>query len=138
MMILTSVDVFMRYVLNAPIVGAFEITEVMMPILIFAALPLVSGHDGHVTVEFGELLIGRRLLHWVDTAAQLACALLLLGASLLLWQRAARVAENRDVTAILGLPILPLIYLMSGFLLITAAVHVGRLILRLAQKWGTR
>ena len=42
MMLLTFVDVVARYLFNRPIRGAFEVTELMLLVLIFAGLPLVS------------------------------------------------------------------------------------------------
>ena len=42
MMLLTFVDVVARYVLNRPVRGAFEVTELLLLVLIFAGLPLVS------------------------------------------------------------------------------------------------
>ena len=42
MMVLTTVDVVARYVFNRPLRGAFEITELLLVVLIFAGLPLVS------------------------------------------------------------------------------------------------
>ena len=42
MMLLTFVDVVARYVFSRPVRGAFEVTELMLVVLIFAGLPLVS------------------------------------------------------------------------------------------------
>ncbi len=52
MMLLTFVDVVARYVFNRPLRGAFEVTELMLLVLIFAGLPLVSYADEHVTMDF--------------------------------------------------------------------------------------
>ena len=41
MMLLTVVDVVARYVFSRPLRGAFEVTELMLLVLIFAGLPLV-------------------------------------------------------------------------------------------------
>ena len=39
MMTLTFVDVVLRYVFNRPLRGGFEVTELMLLVLIFAGLP---------------------------------------------------------------------------------------------------
>ncbi|HJO85999.1 MAG TPA: TRAP transporter small permease, partial [Rhodospirillales bacterium] len=57
MMVLTFVDVWARYGFNAPIPGGFEITEYLLVILIYAALPLVTARDEHVTVDVLDSLI---------------------------------------------------------------------------------
>jgi TRAP-type C4-dicarboxylate transport system permease small subunit len=48
MMCLTFVDVVLRYVFNRPTASAFELTGLMLAVLIFAGLPLVSYADEHV------------------------------------------------------------------------------------------
>jgi TRAP-type transport system small permease protein len=47
----TAVDVVGRYFLNAPLSGAFEMTELTLGALVFAALPLVSRSGSHVEVD---------------------------------------------------------------------------------------
>lgn len=54
MMALTGTDVIARYVFNAPIQGAFELTEVLLVCLIFCAMPLTTRIGGHVEVELWE------------------------------------------------------------------------------------
>ena len=54
MMVLTFVDVVLRYVFNRPIASAFELTELMLVVLIFAGLPLVSLADEHAVMDFVE------------------------------------------------------------------------------------
>src|SRR5262245_10266467 len=65
MMLLTFADVVARYLLNRPIRGAFEVTELALLVLIFAGLPLVSHADEHVTMDFIDRLLppaGQRAL----------------------------------------------------------------------------
>ena len=52
MMVLTTVDVVARYVFNRPLRGAFEITELLLVVLIFAGLPLVSLAGEHAVMDF--------------------------------------------------------------------------------------
>lgn len=51
LMLLTCIDVGGRYFFNSPVWGGFELTEMMLAALIFAALPLVSLRGDHVTVD---------------------------------------------------------------------------------------
>ena len=65
MMALTFADVVARYLFNRPLSGAFELTELLLLVLIFAGLPLVSYADEHVTMDFVDRLVsegGRRRL----------------------------------------------------------------------------
>ena len=50
MMGLTFVDVIARYVFNRPLAGAFEVTELLLLVLIFAGLPLVTHAEDRKSV----------------------------------------------------------------------------------------
>ena len=60
MMVLTVVDVIARYVFNRPLRGAFEVTELLLLVLIFAGLPLVSLADEHAVMDFVDRVLDRR------------------------------------------------------------------------------
>ena len=65
MMVLTFSDVLARYLFNSPIRGAFEITEMLMGVVVFGALPLVTMRRQHVvdSILFDKLpLAVRRVL----------------------------------------------------------------------------
>lgn len=51
MMCLTGADVIARYFFNAPIRGAFELTEILLACLVFTALPITTGAREHIEVE---------------------------------------------------------------------------------------
>ena len=72
MMLLTFVDVVARYVVNRPVRGAFEVTELMLLVLIFAGLPLVSFTDEHALMDFIDRLLGPRAQRWLERAVQAA------------------------------------------------------------------
>ena len=52
MMLLTFLDVVLRYLFNRPMAGAFEVTELLLLVLIFAGLPLVTYADEHALMDF--------------------------------------------------------------------------------------
>ena len=51
MMSLTTADVIGRYIFNSPILGAFEITEFLVLILIFSFLGYAQSQKAHVSVD---------------------------------------------------------------------------------------
>jgi TRAP-type C4-dicarboxylate transport system permease small subunit len=123
-MLLTFVDVVMRYVFNDSIRGAFEITELAMVVLIFAGLPLVSRHDQHVTVDFVDRWFApwfRRALHVV---VHLVCCAAMAGMAWLLYRKAGRVVGDGDVTAALQVELWPFVYLMCALAVATAFIHL--------------
>lgn len=50
MMLLTAVDVVLRYFFNKPLAGSFELTEYMMALIVSFVLAFASANDGMVKV----------------------------------------------------------------------------------------
>ncbi len=50
MVALTVFDVAGRYFLNAPISGGYELSEILMGLTVFAALPLASRAENHLAI----------------------------------------------------------------------------------------
>ena len=124
MMALTFVDVVGRYVLSRSIPGGFEITQIMMAMLIFAGLPLVSGREEHVTVDLVDHLLPARLRRVLRVIVELACAGLLMGLTHLMWRKAGSVAGYGDTTTVLLIPYAPFAYAIAAFLGIAGLVHL--------------
>jgi TRAP-type C4-dicarboxylate transport system permease small subunit len=129
LMALTAADVVGRYIFNWPIRGAFEITELLLLVLIFAGLPLASRADEHVTLDFIDMLLGppgrlllRRLSH-------LVCGLLILGLAWRVFIKAGKIAGYGDTTEVLRLPVGPFVYFMAVMVTITAIVHLVKVAL---------
>jgi len=125
MMMLTAVDVVGRYVLNRPVAGAFEITEMMLAALIYCGLPLVSQRREHIVIDTFDHFMSRRVKRGLDMAAEIVCSASLFGIAWLVFRRAARVLDYGDTTTVLKLPLAPVAYLMAAMLLATAVIHLG-------------
>jgi TRAP-type C4-dicarboxylate transport system permease small subunit len=127
MMGLTFVDVVARYVFNRPIRGAFELTELLLLVLIFAGLPLVSHADEHVTMDFIDRWLGpagRRLL---DRLINLIVAALML---FMAWQagiKAARISSYGDTTDVLRIVYGPFVYFMAATLVLSGLIHLYKM-----------
>jgi TRAP-type C4-dicarboxylate transport system permease small subunit len=125
MMTLTFVDVVLRYFFNAPIKGGFEVTELMMAVLIFAGLPLVSRKNEHVTIDAFDRFFAARVRAALHVVIHLVCAATLVGMGWLLYRKAGNFAEIGDITQTLKFPIAPFVYLMAALTVATAVVHVA-------------
>ena len=124
MMVLTFADVVARYLLNAPIRGAFEITELALLVLIFAGLPLVSHADEHVTMDFIDRVLpdaGRRLL---VRAVHAICAALMFFLTWQVWIKATKIAGYGDTTDVLRITVGPFVYFMALMIALTGLVHL--------------
>lgn len=124
MMSLTFVDVLGRKFLDASIPGSLELTELLMLVLIFVALPLTSLHGEHVVFDLFDRMLGARARAIQHRLSNVVCAALMAGAAWLVAQRAARTAEFGDNTSVLRIDLAPFHYMVAIALVVTAAMHV--------------
>lgn len=128
MMLVTFVDVVGRYVLARPLPGAFELTEVLLGLIVFAGLPIVTWRSEHVTVDLLTTRLPatpRRLLARlaaVVTAAVLAALAWRLGVT------ARDLIGYGDATVFLGIPLGPVAAAMATLTAAGAVVAVVRVL----------
>ena len=124
LMTLTFSDVVARYLFDHPITGAFEITELLLLVLIFAGLPLVSHADEHVTMDFIDRMLPDRAL---AVLVRIVHALIAAIFFLLTWQvliKARRISGYGDTTDVLRVAIGPFVYFMAVMVFLTGLVHL--------------
>jgi TRAP-type C4-dicarboxylate transport system permease small subunit len=136
MMSVTFVDVVLRYLFNAPLRGSFEVTELMLVVLIFAALPLVSRREEHVVMDFLDRYIGPRLYRLLRALEHVLSAAVMSGLSWLLWQRASKLAAYGDTTSVLRIQLAPFVYAIAVLIFVTALIHVGLVFARWRNPQG--
>ncbi|MBB96057.1 MAG: hypothetical protein CML68_15880 [Rhodobacteraceae bacterium] len=111
---LTVVDVIGRYVFNAPLKGASEMTELLLAAIIFMGLPAVSLADQHVTVD----LVTDKLPNWIQPARKVliglfsAAILVLVGWRI--WVYAAQIGGYGGSTTTLHIPLAPVGYFCAA------------------------
>jgi TRAP-type C4-dicarboxylate transport system permease small subunit len=130
MMLLTVVDVVARYVFNRPLRGAFEITELMLVVLIFAGLPLVSYADEHAVMDFIDRLLGPSAQRALRRAVQVACAAFMFLLAWLVWLKADRIWAYRDATDVLRIAYGPFVYFMAIMVAFAGALHLYKAVER--------
>jgi len=130
MMLLTVVDVVARYVFSRPLRGAFEITELMLLVLIFAGLPLVSFADEHAVMDFIDRLLGPRGQGWLERAVQLVNAGFMFLLTWLVWRKADRIWAYRDATDVLRIVYGPFVYFMAVTLALACMIHLYKVVER--------
>jgi len=130
MMGLTVVDVVARYVFNRPLRGAFEVTELMLLVLIFAGLPLVSFSDEHATMDFIDRVLGPRAQRWLERGVQLVNGAFMLFLAWLVWLKANRIWGYRDTTDVLRILYGPFVYFMAVTLALAGLIHLYKVLER--------
>jgi TRAP-type C4-dicarboxylate transport system permease small subunit len=124
MMAITAVDVIGRYVFNKPLAGGFEITEMLLALLIYCGLPLVSKRREHIVIDTFDAFMSERVKRCFDVIADVICFLTLSGIGFLIFRRAVRVAEYGDTTTVLRLPLAPVAYAMGVMIVMAALIHL--------------
>ena len=130
MMLLTVVDVVARYAFNRPLRGAFEVTELMLLVLIFAGLPLVSHADEHVTMDFIDRVLGPRAQRGLERFVQLVNAAFMFLLTWLVWLKANRIWGYRDTTDVLRIVYGPFVYFMAVTLALAGLIHLYKMLER--------
>ncbi|MDG2065966.1 MAG: TRAP transporter small permease [SAR324 cluster bacterium] len=122
LMIITFFDVLGRYLFSAPLPGAFELTEIMMAMLIFAGLPLVSRANQHVTVNLIVGILSPIILHLQRLITQAIMAVILAVMAWRMWIKAEEMLEQGDETAYLLLPIAPVAFFMTLMMAVSTLI----------------
>ncbi|MEZ5646515.1 MAG: TRAP transporter small permease [Burkholderiaceae bacterium] len=127
---LTLVDVTGRKFFNNSVPGGLEITEILMVIVIFGALPLVSWRGEHVVFDSLDAITPDWLKGLQARIIHLLSGFVFGYMGKLMVQRAERFAEYGDTTAHLLLPVAPVAYLMAALLVVTALAHLALVVIR--------
>ena len=130
LMSLTVVDVIARYVFNRPLRGAFEVTELLLLVLIFAGLPLVSLADEHAVMDFVDRVLRRRARHALVSAVEAVSAVFMCLLAWLTWLKADRIWAYRDATDVLRIVYGPFVYFMALTCALAGVIHLYKIVER--------
>jgi tripartite ATP-independent transporter DctM subunit len=113
MMLLTAVDVCLRYVFDSPIVGSYELNEFMMAVVVSFGLAYTAMHRGHINVDLLITRMGARSQAVINTIT----ALLAVGFfALMTWRcfiYAGKMRMDGYTSQSLSLPIYPFVYVVA-------------------------
>ncbi|MFQ5852809.1 MAG: TRAP transporter small permease [Candidatus Binatia bacterium] len=73
---LTVVAVVMRYAFNAPILGAQDISELSLVLVVFLALAYCGWTGGHVAIDLIGMVLRPGALRWTDSLVHAVCGVL--------------------------------------------------------------
>ena len=128
MILLTCLDVFMRYFFNRPLAGTYDIVSLMGAIIAAFAMPYTMLEKGHVAVELFIMRLSRTKQLVFETATHTVGILLFL---VVCWQCVVLAVDMKaagEVTPTLLLPFYPIVYCMAVcFLVLCLAILVNLL-----------
>jgi TRAP-type C4-dicarboxylate transport system permease small subunit len=135
--LLTLTDVLGRYVFNVSVVGAVELTEMLMVGVIFCGVVLATEAREHVAVDLLPLPFGAAGQRWMQTLSHALAASIsgLLGT--VTWSQALSALDYGDQTTMLRLPLAPMVFFMSTMLFINTLAHLLQLWTDLQTPTGT-
>lgn len=123
-MLLTFLDVSGRKLLSHSITGSLELTELLMVVVIFGALPLVSLKGEHVVFDSLDAMLPAWFQRVQRALMNIVCAALLAGLAYLMWNTGAEFAVTGETTAQLKITKAPFIQGMGLLCGLTALVHL--------------
>ena len=124
-MTLTFFDVGSRKLLSNSITGSLELTELLMVIVIFSAMPLVSQRGEHVVFDSLDGLWPKWLRQLQNALVHLLCAVAMSGLAYLMWKLGVDIAVQNETTAQLKIDKAPFIQIMALMCGLTGVLHLG-------------
>lgn len=104
MMMVTVVDVALRWLFNIPIKGTFDLVELLMVGTIFLAVPATYLREEHIVIDVIDHVAPRRVvgaLRWIGTVLTLVYLVVMFSQMI---EPARDKAEFGEVTLDLGIP----------------------------------
>lgn len=105
----TVLDVLLRELFGAPIRGLNEITQPLMALGVAACLPAGVMGRVHIKIEVAEAVVGKAAYAWLRVLGAAALLVFLALISARLWAQADRASVLGSTTAILNLPLGPIL-----------------------------
>ncbi len=139
MMLLTTVDVCLRYVFNSPITGSFELVELMMALIVPFSIVFCAGERAHIHVDIVMEHLSTGLKLFFTFIGNLVSLVLF---ALITWQSVIYIAEeyeSRLTTAVLYIPVYPFIGALSAAFAVLCLLLLAEIInyiFRTILKWN--
>jgi TRAP-type C4-dicarboxylate transport system permease small subunit len=122
LMLLTVADVFLRYFFSAPIIGATEISRLMMIIIVFPALGWAAIDRVHVRVD---LIVSRIPPRVQGIFGSITFLFALVTFGIITWQSFLEATVVNRQTSLIHLSFTPFYWVMSvGFVIFCLAIAV--------------
>lgn len=134
MMSVVTVDVILRSSIGKPILGAYELVQLLMVVLIFFALPYTALKDGHVTVDLVYDRFSSRGRAIIDSISNFLSFGIFV---LICWQSVVQgmsLLESKQVTLALKIPVYGFLFIVALGCALLCLVLLARLFQSLG-KW---
>ncbi len=127
MMALIFVDVFLRYVFNAPLAGAFEVAQFLLAILVFLSLAIVVWADENISVALFTGWFRGRAAHALKAAVMLVNIAGLSLLAVLIFRQFGSLQRSQQMTGYLEWLIYPLALIMVVLVALSVLIQCAML-----------
>ena len=136
--LITFFDVLARYLFNSPIPGAYEISELVMGVMIFSALPVITWRGSHITIDLLDTITPQWISGWRDAFMFVISSGVVAVLGWQLWALATILASYGDVTEYLRIPIHPTLQAMSLLAWITSLIALFAALVSIKRALASR
>ena len=111
MMCLTIADVVGRK-FNRPILGAFELTEFLVLVLIFSFLAYAQAHKAHINVDLFMMFIPEKFKNFIELFNHITCLAIMILITWTGFEKAVEVMEAGEASPNLNVPSYPFVFFL--------------------------
>ena len=135
-MLLTLADVLGRYFFSAPLPAGHELTELLVGVVVYTAIPLITIQNQQITITLFSARLSGWPRHLLVTIVPLFSAVVM---GLLAWRlivQASKLAEFGSATLYLQWSIYPFVYFMGIMAVVSALIYLILAIFRIKLSGG--
>lgn len=114
MVLINCIDVVGRDLFNSPLFGATEMTRLMIPFIVFAALPVVTYREEHISVDLIDLVYPERGINPRQFMLNLITMVLMAGVTYQLYIAAIEAKDFMEMTEDLRIGLWNIYYFMCA------------------------
>ena len=130
-MVMTLVDVLGRYFFSTPLPAGHELTELLVGLVVYAAIPLITIRNQQITITLFSTRLRGLFRYMLDTILPLFSAVVM---GLFAWRlvvQASKLAEFGSATLYLQWSIYPFVYFMGVMAALSALIYLILAIFRI-------
>ena len=131
---LTIADVVGRKFFNSPILGATEMTKLLVLIVVFSFLAYAQSHKSHVSVDIFMNIIPKKIRDYIELFNHSVCLLLMVLITWMGLEKALELRETGDATPNLGIPDYPFVFFLTLGCAVVCIEFIRDLILLVDKK----
>lgn len=133
MMVLTTIDVTGRYLFNSPLMGAFEITEYLVLILVFSFLGNSQSYKVHVSVDLFFQKFSKKVRLIAELFNHIACFAFTALIGWMSFLKALELKEVGEASPNLQIPDYPFVYFLVVGCIVLSLEYLSDIITTIAK-----